>query len=84
MPSSPRDLRLLEAMAQEAAVSLQPSLLLKDAERESKREPDFVALKEWGEHQNPVPKPPGDGGHLSAVGHLTALQRRSDGGHRQG
>jgi GAF domain-containing protein len=35
---SPRDLRLLEAMAQQAAVSLQRSLLLEEAEREKERE----------------------------------------------
>lgn len=41
---SPRDLRLLEAMAQQAAVSLQRSLLLEEAEREKERESEFLAL----------------------------------------
>lgn len=39
-----RDLKLLEAMAQQAAVSLQRSLLLEEAEREKQREGEFLAL----------------------------------------
>lgn len=41
---SSRDLKLLEAMAQQAAVSLQRSLLLEEAEREKEREAEFLAL----------------------------------------
>lgn len=39
-----RDLRLLEAMAQQASLSLQRSLLLESAEREKQREAEFLEL----------------------------------------